>query len=75
MPTGVDRFSSSPVVRLVVVIGWFVITTIAFFSRYDRMTLALAVGLAALIVSVAAFGLTWAMWPTIRNRARVRARN
>ena len=73
MPTGVDRFSSSPFVRLAVVIGWFVITTIAFFSRYEKLTLGLAVGLAALIVSVASLGLTWAMWPTVRNRTRHRA--
>lgn len=74
MKTGVDRFSTSPLVRLAVVLGWFVITTIAFFSRYERLTPILAAGLAAVIVGVAALALTWAVWPAYRLRPGKRHR-
>lgn len=65
--TGVDRFSRSVLVRLIVVTGWFVISMMAFFSRYDRWTPALATLMIAGIVGIFAFGLSWAAWPGVTD--------
>lgn len=53
-----------------VVVGWFVITTMAFFSRYERMTPVLAMLMAGLIVLVAGIGLSWAAYPGVRAKER-----
>ncbi|MEO0660089.1 MAG: hypothetical protein AAFZ87_00995 [Planctomycetota bacterium] len=70
--TGVDRFSESPVVRVAVVLGWFIVSTIAFFSRYERWTPSLAALMVAAIVGIGAFGLTWAVWPAVGEARRRR---
>lgn len=70
METGVDRFSRSPVVRIAVVLGWFVISGLAFLSRYERFTPALAALMAGTIVGIASLGLTWALLPAYQRRRR-----
>lgn len=70
MPTGLDRFSAHPAPRLLVVIGWFVITTMAFFSRYDRFTPTLAAMMAGFVVLLAGLGVTWALLPMMSKRRR-----
>ncbi|WP_145204353.1 hypothetical protein [Planctomycetes bacterium Poly30] len=68
--TGLDRFATSGLVRLSAVVGWFIISTIAFFSRYERMTPLLATMMASLIVLVASLGLSWAAFPSLRRLER-----
>ncbi|MEM8712014.1 MAG: hypothetical protein AAGG01_13775 [Planctomycetota bacterium] len=70
--TGVDRFATSGFVRFCAVVGWFVITTIAFFSRYERMTPVLATIMAALILLIASVGLSWAAFPGVQREERKR---
>ena len=70
--TGVDRFATSGVVRFLAVVIWFAITTMAFFSRYERMNGSLAAMMATLIVLVAFVGLAWAAFPGIQERERRR---
>ena len=70
--TGLDRFATSGFVRFVTVVGWFIITTLAFFSRYERMTPMLATMMASLIVLIATLGLSWAAFPGIKRRERRR---
>lgn len=70
--TGVDRFATSGFVRFVVVVTWFVISTMAFFSRYERMTGVLATLMASLILIVTMLGLCWAAFPSVQKRERSR---
>ena len=70
--TGVDRFATSGFVRFVAVMAWFVISTMAFFSRYERMTPVLATMMAAVILLIAGFGLCWAAFPGVQKRERRR---
>ena len=72
--TGVDRFATSGFVRFLVVMTWFVVTTMAFFSRYERMTSVLATLMAALILLLTGLGLCWAAFPGIQKRERSRSR-
>ena len=51
---------------------WFVISTMAFFSRYERMTPVLATMMAAVILLIAGFGLCWAAFPGVQKRERRR---
>ena len=68
--TGVDRFSTSPAVRVVAVLGWFIITAMAFMSRYERFTPVLATVMATLIIGIASLGMTWAILPALRGKER-----
>lgn len=68
--TGMDQFAASGWVRFLAVIGWFVISTMAFFSRYERMTPLLATMMASLILLIASIGLSWAAFPSIQRRER-----
>ena len=70
--TGVDRFATSGFVRFIVVMAWFVITTMAFLSRYERMTSVLATMMAALILLITMIGLCWAAFPGVQKRERSR---
>lgn len=69
-PTGLDRFSTSPTVRVAAVLGWFIITAMAFMSRYDRFTPGLATVMATVIIGIASLGMTWAVLPAFRNKDR-----
>lgn len=73
MATALDRVSTHPAARLLVVVGWFVISAIAFFTRYERFTPALAALMGGLIVVVGGLGLTWALLPAKGKRRRSRA--
>lgn len=68
--TGLDRFATSGWVRFLAVAAWFVISTMAFFSRYDRMTPLLATMMASLILLVASLGLSWAAFPGVQRQDR-----
>ncbi len=68
--SGVDRFATSVFVRWVAVAAWFIITTIAFFSRYEKMTPVLATMMAGLIILVAGVGLSWAAFPGVQRDER-----
>lgn len=70
--TGLDRFATSGFVRFLAVAGWFIITSIAFFSRYERMAPVLATIMASLIVLIASLGLSWAAFPGVKRRERRR---
>lgn len=70
--TGVDRFATSGFVRFVVVMTWFIITSMAFFSRYERMTTVLATMMAAIILLLTVLGLCWAVFPGVQERERQR---
>lgn len=69
-PTGLDRFSVSPTVRVAGVLGWFIITAMAFMSRYERFTPGLAAVMATVIIGIASFGMTWAVLPAFRGKGR-----
>ena len=69
-PTGVDRFSASPAVRVVVVLGWFIITAMAFMSRYERFTPVLATLMGTLIIGIASLGMIWALLPAFKGKER-----
>ncbi len=69
-PTGVDQFSASPTVRVVAVLGWFIVTAMAFMSRYERFTPMLATIMATLVIGIASMGMTWALLPVFRGKER-----
>lgn len=68
----VDSMARSTTVRLCAVLGWTVVTAIAYMSRFDRMPMALSILMAAVIASIGACGLVWAVWPSVRFAYRRR---
>lgn len=64
--------AGSPVLRMVAVLVWFVISTIAFMSRFERLEPKLAVLLAVVIVGVGVSGVIWAVLPAVKNSGRAR---